>query len=154
MIPRGIKQISIRDRPFLCRPVYQDGKGGKLLRSEKHNLRGKPDFIFKNMLTGRLVPMELKSGEIADTPRHGDIMQLAAYFLIIEEAMGVRPKKGYLRYKNAMFKIKNTARLRRALLAVVADMRQMLATGEGQANPSFAHCRYCAANGTVCEFVQ
>ncbi|MCL2376209.1 MAG: Dna2/Cas4 domain-containing protein [Defluviitaleaceae bacterium] len=150
---KGIRQVSVKDRPFLCRPIYQDGKGGKLLRSEKHNLRGKPDFVFKNIITGRLVPMELKSGEVEDEPRHGDIMQLAAYFLIIEEAMGKRPKKGYLRYKNAMFKIKNTARLHKALLAVVGDMRKMLITGAGEANPSFVHCRYCVANGTVCEFV-
>jgi len=80
-------------------------------------------------------------------------MQLAAYFLIIEEAIGARPKAGYLRYKNAMFKVKNTARLRRKLLDVVADMREMLATGKGRASPSFAQCRYCVARGTVCEFI-
>ena len=149
---RGVKQVSLRDAPFLCRQIYVDGQGAKMLRSEKHDLRGKPDYIFKNIITRRIVPMELKSGEVADGPHHGDIMQLAAYFLIIEEAMGARPKFGYLRYKNAMFKVKNTLRLRKALLATVADMREMLATGKGQANPSFVNCRYCAARGTVCEF--
>lgn len=150
---RGIRQVSIKDKPFLCRSVYKDGKGGKVLRSERYDLRGKPDFIYKNIITGRFIPMEIKSGEIDDTPHHGDIMQLAAYFLIIEDAMGKRPRKGYIRYKNTMFKIKNTARLRKTLLAVVGDMRQMLVTGVGEANPSFAHCRYCVANGTVCEFI-
>ncbi|MDR2183544.1 MAG: Dna2/Cas4 domain-containing protein [Clostridiales bacterium] len=149
---RGIRQVKLKDAPFLCRQIYADGQGGRLLHSEKHNLRGKPDFIFKNIITGRLVPMELKSGEVESTPHHGDIMQLAAYFLIVEDTMGARPKVGYLRYKNAMFKVKNTSRLRRALLDIVADMRRMLITGEGEANPSFARCRYCAARGTVCEF--
>ena len=149
---RGVKQVRLRDAPFLCRQIYADGKSGKLLKSEKHDLRGKPDFIFQNIITGRPVPMELKSGEVDDMPHLGDLMQLAAYFLIIEDAMGARPKKGYLRYKNAMFKVKNTVRLRRALLAVVADMREMLVTGEGEANSSFVNCRYCAAKGTVCEF--
>jgi CRISPR-associated exonuclease Cas4 len=149
---RGIKQVKLRDAPFLCRQIYADGKGGKMLCCEKHNLRGKPDFVFKKIITGRLVPMELKSGEVDGAPHYGDIMQLAAYFLIIEDAMGAKPKKGYLRYKNAMFKVKNTARLRKALLNVVADMREMLVTGEGEANPSFVNCRYCIARGTVCEF--
>ena len=149
---RGIKQVKLKDAPFLCRQIYADGKGGKMLRCEKHNLRGKPDYIFRNIITGRFVPMELKSGQVDDAPHHGDLMQLAAYFLIIEDAMGVAPKKGYLRYKNAMFKVKNTVRLRKALLNVVADMRKMLVTGEGQANPSFVNCRYCVAKDTVCEF--
>jgi len=150
---RGVKRVNLRDAPFLCRQIYADGQGGKLLKSEKHNLRGKPDYIYKSIITGRLIPMELKSSEVDDMPNYGDLMQLAAYFLIIEDAMGSpRPKKGYLRYKNAMFKVKNTARLRRNLLSVVEDMREMLATGEGSANPSFVNCRYCVARGTVCEF--
>jgi len=148
---RGVTQVTLRDAPFLCRRIYADGKGGKLLRSEKYHLRGKPDYVYRNIVTGRLVPMELKSGEGDNGPRHGDLMQLIAYFLIIEDAMGKRPRVGFLRYKNAMFKVKNTARLRKALLAVVADMREMLETGHGQANPSFVNCRYCAAKGTVCE---
>jgi len=151
---RGVTQVAPRDTLFLHRLIYQDGKGSKLLHSEKYNLRGKPDFIFKSIVTGRLVPIELKSGKAAEMPRHGDIMQLAAYFLIIEDTMERRPKKGYLRYKDAMFKIKNTARLRKAVTTIMNEMRQMLVTGEGAANPSFVNCRYCAANGTVCEFWQ
>ena len=149
---KGVKQVAMRDFPFLCRQIYADGQGGKLLRCQKHDLRGKPDYIYKNIITGRIVPMELKSGEVDDTPHYGDLMQLAAYFLIIESAMDKKPKKGYLRYKNAMFKVKNTAKLRKTLLNVVADMREMLATGEGKANPSFVNCRHCVAKGTVCEF--
>jgi len=136
---------------YFHRCIYEDGRGGKLLHSPKYNLRGKPDFIFKNILTGGLVPMELKSGEADGAPRRGDIMQLAAYFLIIEDTMNKRPRKGYLRYKNAKFKVRNTSRLRKELLDVVQDMRKMLATGEGRANPSFAHCRHCVARYTVCE---
>jgi len=152
MNTQGIKQISIKDSPFLHRLIYKDGKGVKLLHSEKYNLRGKPDLIFKNIITGRFVPMELKSGQITDDLRHGDIMQLTAYFLIIEDVMGRRPRVGYLRYQNAMFKIKNNRKRRKALLRITAEMRKMLLTGEGQANPSFVNCRYCIAKNTVCEF--
>ena len=121
------------------------------MRSTRHDLRGKPDFIFRSRITGRPAPMELKSGRVAGQPRHGDIMQLVAYFVIIEDAMGKRPKRGYLRYQNAMFVIKNSTKRRRELYAVLADMRNMLKTGEGHANPSFVHCRHCVARGTVCE---
>jgi len=150
---RGIKQVALRDAPFLCRQIYADGRGNKLLHCEKHDLRGKPDYIYKSIITGRLVPMELKSGQVDNAPNHGDLMQLAAYFLIIESHYGARPKKGFLRYKNAMFRVKNTRGLRKALLTVLADMRGMLETGEGQANPSFVNCRHCVARGTVCEHV-
>ena len=146
-----IKEIRVKDRPFLCLVVYADGMGCKLLYSVKDNLRGKPDFIFKSRITGRLIPMELKSGKAGGEPNYGDVMQLAAYFVIIEEAMGKRPKKGYLRYKNAMFAVKNSGRLRKELRAVLADMRNMLGNGEGKASPSFVNCRYCVARDTVCE---
>ena len=151
MNTRGIKQISLQDRPRLHRLIYGDAKGGKLLYSAKHNLRGKPDFIFQSRITGRLLPMELKSGRADGLPHHGDVMQLAAYFVIIEEAMGKRPRRGYLRYQNALFAIKNSAKRRKELCAILTDMRKMLKTGEGHANPSFAHCRHCAARGTVCD---
>ena len=147
-----IKETKIKDRPFLCRTVYADGMGCKLLYSVKDNLRGKPDFIFKSRITGRLLPMELKSGKVDGEPNYGDVMQLAAYFVIIEEAMGKRPKKGYLRYQNAMFVVKNSGRLRKELKAVLANMRNMLENGEGEADPSFVNCRYCVARDTVCEY--
>jgi len=150
---KGIKQVALRDAPLFCRKIYADGKGGNLLYYERHNLRGKPDYVYRNIFTRRPVPMELKSRELKeDAPQYSDLMQLVAYFLITEDAMGLRPRVGYLRYKNAMFKIKNTLRLRKELLGIIADMRQMLETGEGQANPSFVNCRYCVAKETVCEF--
>ena len=152
MNTQGIKQIAVKDRPFFHRLIYKDGKGVKLLHSEKYNLRGKPDLIFKNIITGRLVPMELKSGQIKDDLHNGDIMQLTAYFLIIEDTMGCRPKFGYLRYQNAMFKVKNNRKRRKALLHITSEMRKMLVTGEGKANPSFVNCRYCTAKDTVCKF--
>ena len=148
---RGVKQVRLKSKPFFCRLIYSDEAGGQVLRCEKHELRGRPDFIYKTRLMGRLVPMELKSGEVKDGPHYGDVMQLVTYFVIIEGAMGKRPGRGYLRYKNAMFVVKNTRAVRKELMAILADMRKMLKTGQGAANPSFVHCRHCLARGTVCE---
>ena len=146
---KGIKEVRLKKRPFFSRPVYIDGK---ILASQKHGLRGRPDMIFQKRLTGRLVVMEVKSGEVKDGPHYGDVMQLAAYFLIIEESMGKRPRRGLLRYRNAMFVIKNSARRRKEVLEIAQAMRLMLETGQGEARPSFVHCRYCIARDAVCEF--
>ena len=149
----GVKRVVLRDSPRFCRLIYSDGQGATLLKSHKHGLQGKPDFIFQSRFGRRLIPMELKSGKTpTDGPFFGDLMQLAAYFLIIEESHGKRPKRGLLRYKDGMYVVKNTARRRRELRKIAADMRAMLETGQGMANPSFVQCRYCVARDTVCEF--
>jgi len=147
---RGIRRVSLRNRPRFCRLIYSDGRGGVLLKSLRHNLHGKPDFIYQRRFTGRLIPMELKSGKAPNSPHFGDLMQLVTYFIIINESHGKRPKHGILRYSDAMYIVKNTARRRRQLLGIAAEMRKMLETGQGVANPSFVKCRYCAARDTVC----
>lgn len=127
----------------------------KILYSEKYDIQGKPDYIFKSIIGNKLVPVELKSGTISENNQfhEGDLMQLAAYFLIIEDVFGIKPKEGRLVYKNKMFIVKNTKKLRRQVLETVEDMRYMFDTGKGEkAKSSFVKCRYCMCRGTVCEF--
>ncbi|HQD50722.1 MAG TPA: CRISPR-associated protein Cas4 [Defluviitaleaceae bacterium] len=128
---------------------------GKVLYSPKYDLRGKPDYIFEKILSKNLIPVELKSATIKEDniqPYEGDLMQLAAYFLIIEDVYKKRPKEGRLIYNNYMFIIKNTWFLRRKVKNLLADMRDMLKNGEQNVNPSYVKCRYCICKGTVCEF--
>ncbi len=134
---------------------YQDVDTG-LLTSEHHGLRGKPDAIYATNNGRKLVVAELKSGTIGDNPEPhpGDFMQLCAYFLIIEEAYGIKPKHGLLIYNDYMFKVKNIRRLRQQVLSVVADMRKMAKTGSEEPKAEFAACRYCLCRGTVCEFIE
>jgi len=127
----------------------------KILYSEKYDIQGKPDYIFKSFIGKRLIPAELKSGLISENNQfhQGDLMQLGAYFLIIEDVFGVRPKEGRLIYKNKMFIVKNTGKLRRQVLEAIEQMRDMLETGEAEeVKPSFVKCRYCMCRGTVCEY--
>lgn len=126
----------------------------KILYSEKYNIQGKPDFVFKKFNTCYVI--ELKSGSIKDEPmpHTGDLMQLVAYFLIIKDLYGYRVKKGKLIYNDYSFTIRNTRRLRKCVLNILEDMRYMLKTGEGEANCSFVHCRYCLCRQTVCEFAK
>ncbi len=128
---------------------------GKILYSKKYDIKGKPDYIFKKRWTGDLIPVELKSGTIKKDnikPYEGDMMQLAAYFLIIEDVYHKRPKEGRLIYSNYMFIIRNTWKLRRKTKHILADMRNMLETGEQSVNPNFIKCRYCICRETVCEY--
>ena len=124
----------------------------KLLISESFGLQGKPDSIYQK--NNRIVPVELKSasaGKLGE-PRETDVMQLAAYFIIIYEVYGIKPRCGYLVYSDCVFKIKNSSGLTKKLFRTVNEMRKMLATGYGAANDSFITCRHCICRGTVCEW--
>ena len=123
----------------------------KLLYSETYNIQGKPDFIYKKFNTCYII--ELKSGCIKDDlmPHKGDLMQLVAYFLILED-LGYKVKKGKLIYKDCCFIVKNNKYLKRQLLNTLKNMRAMLKTGEGEATCSFVHCKHCMCRQTVCDF--
>ena len=135
-------------------PVYSDEKGAKLLTAPKLQLQGKPDYIFETWFFKRVIPLEIKSGQLKDEePHSGDVYQLAAYFLIIEELYGKRPPYGKLVYANKTFKIRNTYKLRRQMRHIIKQMRAMLDGDTSQkAEPSFAKCKHCVCKMTVCEF--
>lgn len=126
----------------------------KLLYSKKYNIQGKPDFIYKKLNTCYVV--ELKSGSIKNEPypHTGDLLQLVAYFLIIEDFYGYKVKKGKLIYNDYSFVVYNTRHLRRYTLKTLNNMRYMLKTGNGNATCNFAHCRYCMCRQTVCAFYE
>lgn len=129
---------------------------GKTLYSQRYDLQGKPDYIFQKYLGRRMIPVEIKSGSVGNAlyPHNGDRLQLAVYFLIIEDVYGVKPKTGRLIYSDAMFIIKNTRRIRMEAASAIVNMRRMLRDGKGEATPSYAHCRYCLCRDTVCEFCE
>lgn len=134
--------------------IYADEKGTKLLVAEHLELQGKPDFIFETWLLKRYIPLEIKSGKLTEEEPHpGDVYQLVAYFLIIEEVYGKRPPYGKLVYANKTFTIRNTAKLRGNLHRTMKQMRQML---EGDyapvATPDFMKCKHCVCKDTVCEW--
>ena len=150
--------ISVKDRKEIgvkrASAIYKDEKGTKLLVAERLALQGKPDFIFETWLLKRYIPLEIKSGKLTEEQPHlGDVYQLVAYFLIIEEVYGKRPPYGKLVYANKTFTIRNTAKLRANLKRTMKQMRQML---EGDykpiATPDFMKCKHCICKDTVCEW--
>ena len=129
---------------------------GKLLYSETYDLQGKPDYVFRRIGGKTIVPVELKSGAIGmdKLPHKGDYMQLAAYFLLLEDVYGIRPKYGWLKYRDYMFFVRNTRKVRKEVKRTMAEMRRMLYDGKGTPQASYAHCRPCVCSATVCPYSQ
>ncbi|AIS52979.1 CRISPR-associated protein Cas4 [Thermoanaerobacter kivui] len=123
---------------------------GKLLKSDKYGLSGKPDYIYQ--LGEELVPIELKSSEADDSPYYKDVMQLVAYFLIIEDVYNKKVRRGRIVYRNTMFEVYNKKYLKKELLNLVDKMKKMKQGNYfPEIKPSFALCRFCPCRGTVCE---
>ena len=162
VVRRQMRKLPAREDVAGYALLYADqkreGRGtedfGRLLYSERYDLQGKPDYVFRSRILGRIVPVELKSGSIgeAEEPHYGDYLQLAAYFLILEDVYGKRPAFGRLVYRDYMFEIQNTRRVRKDVFRTMKEMQEMLRCGVGKPNNSFAHCRPCICNGTVCQF--
>lgn len=159
-----IRKTSPRLGIFAHRLFYSDRPSGRkksgviyssVLRCEKYSLTGKPDYIFKNAFTGRLQPVELKSGMLgnASGPYPGDLMQLAAYFAIIEGEFSNTPKCGRIVYGDCMFVVKNTKKLKKRLFSTLDEMNRAMETDGGslgQCEQDFVKCRYCVCRETVC----
>jgi CRISPR-associated exonuclease Cas4 len=90
------------------------------LFSKEHLLVGRPDRIVKQ--GGFLVPEEWKSSRKVE-PWH--IAQLGTYFILAEEAYGVRPPYGVIMLGDGVRKrIENTEELRKQVLDVARRIRE------------------------------
>ena len=122
--------------------VAIDAGAPVVLRSSRFRLSGRPD-VLRRLADGRVVPVELKS---RSTPAHGPLRshlaQLAAYCLLIEEATGVAPPFGLLRYSDGgEFRVPWDEVARRELLATRFALDRPY---DGRASPSRAKCAGCA----------
>jgi CRISPR-associated exonuclease Cas4 len=90
------------------------------LSSERLKLVGRPDRIVRQ--GNRYIPEEWKSSKRVS---HGHRLQLGAYFLLIEEAYGVRPPFGVVVLGDgSRVEVPNTDALRAEVLAVAAKIRE------------------------------
>lgn len=127
-------------------PLYTDmdpDEPGALLRSRRYGLSGRPDYIVRE--GGLPIPVEVKPGRNAPRPYRNDVLQLAAYCLLVSEREGRRVPYGRLRYGDRTFRIAYTPALEQELLETLAAMRA--AMGQ-RAAPDRSHdvparCRHC-----------
>lgn len=112
------------------------------LRSRRYALVGKPDYVLDTR--DGTVPVEVKPSRRAAAPYESDVLQLAAYCLLLEDTEGQPPRYGLLRYAERTFRIPYTPQLRARLLATLDDMRLDAATDEvDRSHEQAARCRSC-----------
>jgi CRISPR-associated exonuclease Cas4 len=88
-------------------------------------LTGKPDYLVDTGGVDRetIIPVEVKSRHTGQAPYDSHIFQLAAYCLLVERQLGVRPPYGVLKYPDRAFAIDYTPTLESALLNTLEAMR-------------------------------
>lgn len=119
------------------------------LVSQRYGLVGKPDYIVLH--DGVPIPVEVKPNRTADEPYESDVLQVAAYCLLIEETNAKTPPFGVLRYRDATHQIDYTPLLRGRLLRTLEDMRAALdADDVARSHQSAARCEACGFRGS-CE---
>ena len=117
--------------------IYEDasGQAQEQFVSKRLLMSGKPDYLVKDK-SGNLVPIEVKSGDAprAGRPYESHLMQLAAYFFLLEDVLQRPVPYGLIRYRNRTLRVANTDELRARLMEVIAQMRRLMARGGAQRN--------------------
>jgi CRISPR-associated exonuclease Cas4 len=122
---------------------WDDGAAAEVLVSHQHGLTGKPDYISRE--GEELIPVERKSRSVSAAGAYeGEIVQLAAYCLLVEERFGKPVRRGQLLYQNRSLEVLYDDRLRRKLLDAVAELRSAEAMDDvARSHNSPARCRGC-----------
>jgi CRISPR-associated exonuclease Cas4 len=126
--------------------VYSDTgawkRNDQVLYSKKYRLSGKPDYLIRHK--NSLVPVELKSGRAPAKPHAGHVLQLAAYCLLAEEALGKPVREGIIQYGDTQHVVAYDAELQDKLLATLQSMRADLTAGDDSRNHQEPRrCRSC-----------
>lgn len=112
--------------------------------SARYRLTGKPDYLVDG--DDGLVPVEVKhtAAPAGGQAYASHVMQLAAYCLLVEEAHGVAPPYGLIRYDDATVRIDYTAAVRDRLLELMDDLRACRGQDDvGRSHRDAARCRAC-----------
>jgi CRISPR-associated exonuclease Cas4 len=131
--------------------IYSDTgawrRNDRPLFSNRYRLTGKPDYLVRQ--GGEIIPVEVKSTQLRGRrPYASHVMQLAAYCLLVEDVLGVRPSHGILKYADVTLRIDYDEALRQALLATIQAMRRASGRRDIPRNHNDAiRCRYCGYRG-------
>lgn len=104
--------------------IYQDmHSSGKVLRSHRFGITGKPDKVIRKR--NKIIVYEYKSSS-AERPRRGHLLQMGAYFLILEEMFPqYMVDYGILKYRDHTYRIENTQKLRDDVVNAAHLMRNI-----------------------------
>ncbi len=129
--------------------VYSDASEFcEILVSDTHGLTGRPDYILK--VDEELIPVERKSRALRGRgAQDGEILQLAAYCLLVEEHFGKTVSRGQLQYPDGSVDIPFDNSMRRQLLSSVRSLRDARQHSDVARNhASSARCRACGFRRT------
>lgn len=124
--------------------VYRDTdswRPERPLMARNLGLVGKPDYLMQ--VRGRLIPVEVKPSRMASQPYESDLMQLAAYCLLVEETTGEAPPYGLLRYAERTFRLRYTSQVRADVLVLLDNMRAALDDQCDRNHDDHFRCRGC-----------
>jgi CRISPR-associated exonuclease Cas4 len=117
--------------------AYADasGQAQEPFISKRLLMAGKPDYLMKDR-NGDLIPVEVKSSNAprAGRPYESHLMQLAAYFLLLEDVLQRPVPYGLIRYRNRTLRVANTDELRSRLMDLIAQMRRLMARDVARRN--------------------
>jgi CRISPR-associated exonuclease Cas4 len=123
----------------------------RALVSRRYGLTGRPDYLVRTR--DGIIPVEVKSARrpAGGRPYHSHLMQLAAYCLLVEDALGARVPYGVVRYADAEVRVEYTDELREILLETLEEIRE--ARDAEDVHRSHDERRRCASCGyrDVCD---
>jgi len=127
-------------------PVIAQDTGGQALEkplfARRLGLTGKPDYLLD--MRGATIPVEVKPSRRAARPYESDLMQLAAFCLLVEKTGGVPPPYGLLRYAERTFRLDYTPQVRDNLLELLDEMRAALEDADcARSHDDPRRCRGC-----------
>ena len=134
-LPRG--QVIYADSP---------SEAGQVLVSRRYGLSGKPDYLLEDESNG-LIPVEVKSSIAPRTgrPHRSHLIQLAVYFLLVEDVLQRQVNYGLIQYRDQTLEIENTPQLREELMDLVDRMREQLSfTSVRRSHNQKSRCDGCS----------
>ena len=101
------------------------------------------DYLLR--VGGATVPVEVKPRRRAAAPYAGDLLQLAAYCLLVEETTGVAPPYGILRYAQRSWRVPYDTAVRDGVLAALSALgRDARAADVARSHQEPRRCAACA----------
>ena len=125
-LPKGSVIYSDTNKPVGRLAPTEMGPEGvrqeKPLRSEALGLVGRPDYLIET--GGGIVPVEAKSAAAPPDgrPRDSHVAQLAAYCLLVEDALGAHVPYGLIKYRDREVRVEYTPQLKAGALALIDEM--------------------------------
>ena len=106
--------------------------------------RSYPPCLLTQQDNGAIIPVEVKPNRQSPSPREADVMQLAAYAMLVEDTFHASPPYGLLKYRDDVFRIDFTDELRKRLLEIMDVMRQTLEANDvPRSHAEEWRCRGC-----------